>query len=280
MAIDVTPEETDHLLERWDQTDPATQRKIVVQFIKQLAAVSDGLEELVKLQGHYAGLLNAQDGGKRHQFKTGQEWLDRLVRLGTLPAGTASAATLEAGEKGDAEDDKPDPADPPPTKAADARGVELATGVAVKDLPPLAREHRDRLAAKFGMCGEVCITALSHYAEIVEGLPPGDPAYACDPESRAFLRRRMNDLGIPSPATNAPAAVEAQEEYIVRVADEHPRNLYHRIKQTGATVITQLSAPSPGEPPCYLVDATPVQRAKIEISPGVKSVTPNRKIKL
>jgi hypothetical protein len=41
--------------------------------------LEDGLEESVKLQSHYAGLLNAYDGGQRIQFSTGAaQWLERL----------------------------------------------------------------------------------------------------------------------------------------------------------------------------------------------------------
>lgn len=36
------------------------------------------LEEIVKLQAHYAGLLNGYDGGERHQFQSVEEWMDRL----------------------------------------------------------------------------------------------------------------------------------------------------------------------------------------------------------
>jgi hypothetical protein len=36
------------------------------------------LEESVKLQSHYAGLLNQMDGGRRLQFANGQEWEARL----------------------------------------------------------------------------------------------------------------------------------------------------------------------------------------------------------
>ena len=39
------------------------------------------LDESVKLQSHYASLLNMQDGGTRMTFATGQAWLDRLKYL-------------------------------------------------------------------------------------------------------------------------------------------------------------------------------------------------------
>lgn len=39
------------------------------------------LVESVKLQSHYAQLLNGYDGGERMQFETAQAWLDRLRAL-------------------------------------------------------------------------------------------------------------------------------------------------------------------------------------------------------
>jgi hypothetical protein len=40
------------------------------------------LEESVKLQSHYAELLNAYDGGERLTFASAEEWIERLVALG------------------------------------------------------------------------------------------------------------------------------------------------------------------------------------------------------
>jgi hypothetical protein len=39
------------------------------------------LEESIKLQSHYAELLNMHDGGQRKQFKDAKEWLQRLRAL-------------------------------------------------------------------------------------------------------------------------------------------------------------------------------------------------------
>jgi hypothetical protein len=38
----------------------------------------EALEGSVKLQSHYAGLLNIHDGGNRMQFNGAAAWLDRL----------------------------------------------------------------------------------------------------------------------------------------------------------------------------------------------------------
>lgn len=42
------------------------------------------LEESVKLQSHYADLLNIHDGGKRLQFKTVDAWIQRLKEVKVL----------------------------------------------------------------------------------------------------------------------------------------------------------------------------------------------------
>ena len=39
------------------------------------------LEESVKLQSHYAKILNEYDGGKRIIFKNAREWLQRISAL-------------------------------------------------------------------------------------------------------------------------------------------------------------------------------------------------------
>lgn len=50
----------------------------------QLEVLEIALEESVKLQSHYAALLNMHDGGKRLQFTTSEEWIDRLVEIGQM----------------------------------------------------------------------------------------------------------------------------------------------------------------------------------------------------
>lgn len=37
------------------------------------------LDESVKLQSHYAGLLNTYDGGRRLQFRDREAWMERLA---------------------------------------------------------------------------------------------------------------------------------------------------------------------------------------------------------
>lgn len=77
--------EIDKLLERFDQTEPMLQRRIVAQFVSDRAALVTALDKLTKLYGHYATLLNDFDGGRRKPFANAQEWLDRLHELGEIP---------------------------------------------------------------------------------------------------------------------------------------------------------------------------------------------------
>ena len=42
------------------------------------------LEESVKLQSHYATLLNMYDAGERRAFDNAQAWVDCLIDLGKL----------------------------------------------------------------------------------------------------------------------------------------------------------------------------------------------------
>jgi hypothetical protein len=43
--------------------------------------LTEALEESVKLQAHYAELLNMHDGGERLVFKTVAEWRERLTEV-------------------------------------------------------------------------------------------------------------------------------------------------------------------------------------------------------
>lgn len=57
--------------------------------IMRLASSEDlktALEESVKLQSHYAGLLNQYDQGRRMEFPTADAWVARLFETKTLVA--------------------------------------------------------------------------------------------------------------------------------------------------------------------------------------------------
>lgn len=47
---------------------------------KQFTEIRFALEESIKLQSHYAQLMNQIDGGHRREFKDGDEWMKRLKK--------------------------------------------------------------------------------------------------------------------------------------------------------------------------------------------------------
>lgn len=73
----MTNKEIDFVLERFDKTEEKLKRRIVAETLI-------ALEESVKLQSHYAGLLNDYDGGWRMQFKSALEWIERLREIDRL----------------------------------------------------------------------------------------------------------------------------------------------------------------------------------------------------
>lgn len=81
----MTDSEIDIILEQYDRTEPDLQRRIVAQFVADRLALAMALEESVRLQSHYARLLNNFDGGYRHEFKDAQEWLGRLAEIKKIP---------------------------------------------------------------------------------------------------------------------------------------------------------------------------------------------------
>ena len=53
----------------------------IEQLMENREKLEEALEESVKLQSHYAGLLNMYDGGKRTQFQNIDEWIMRLEEV-------------------------------------------------------------------------------------------------------------------------------------------------------------------------------------------------------
>jgi hypothetical protein len=49
--------------------------------IYEIKRLAHALEESVKLQSHYAQLLNSYDGGERIGFDNGEAWLKRLDEI-------------------------------------------------------------------------------------------------------------------------------------------------------------------------------------------------------
>lgn len=58
----------------------------------------------------------------------------------------------------------------------------------MKDVPAPAIAYAKYLGKKYGMCGEVFVTAFAHYAECFEGAEKSDDSlYAANDEARAFF---------------------------------------------------------------------------------------------
>lgn len=55
------------------------------------------------------------------------------------------------------------------------------------ELPKPAFNYMRYLCNKYMVCGEVCLTALSHYAQEIEGLPCNDDLYQIDDEGKAWF---------------------------------------------------------------------------------------------
>lgn len=49
--------------------------------LSSVEETNNALAESVKLQSHYAGLLNMYDGGKRMQFASPRDWMTRLAKV-------------------------------------------------------------------------------------------------------------------------------------------------------------------------------------------------------
>jgi hypothetical protein len=77
-------------------------------------------------------------------------------------------------------------ADPAPRKTAVERAQELMK-VLGRDLPPKALLACNFLARKYDSSGEIMLAVFAGYAQVCEGLPCDDPAYAASPELRAYL---------------------------------------------------------------------------------------------
>lgn len=65
---------------------PASEAKplpILKAASERIAELEAALAESIKLQSHYAALLNMHDGGERVGFESAQEWLERMAALKT-----------------------------------------------------------------------------------------------------------------------------------------------------------------------------------------------------
>jgi hypothetical protein len=74
----MTKQEIDELIWRLESV-PASHGPVLCQLAaKTIRELRAALTESLKLQSHYAGLLNTYDGGKRMQFADNNAWLERL----------------------------------------------------------------------------------------------------------------------------------------------------------------------------------------------------------
>ena len=71
----------------WQSEDcPHDLRAVSAELIvKAFPDLAKALEESVRLQTHYAELLNMHDGGERVGFETADEWINRLRECKVLP---------------------------------------------------------------------------------------------------------------------------------------------------------------------------------------------------
>ena len=59
--------------------------KKFIQHMKFIQILEIALRESLKLQSHYAKLLNQYDYGERMTFESAHQWIERLRATGTLP---------------------------------------------------------------------------------------------------------------------------------------------------------------------------------------------------
>ena len=68
-----------------DDCPPHLRAEAAENIARVFPSIAKALEESVKLQTHYAELLNMHDGGERIGFETADAWIDRLRECNALP---------------------------------------------------------------------------------------------------------------------------------------------------------------------------------------------------
>lgn len=143
---------------------------------RTVALLERALAESVKLQGHYAKLLNMHDGGARHVFASSGEW---LARLDEVPLARAHAREQAIGALG---------------SAAFNRAVALDTRISVAIAELRVGSRIDRmLAARLGIDLAPIIATLEVHLETL----------------RAELRRMTDD---PCPSQPCMTPQDSQVE--------------------------------------------------------------------
>lgn len=66
---------------------------------KEMEEFKIALAESLKLQSHYAKMLNVYDSGERLTFETVESWIERLRECGTLLPDPAEPISLEEYKK-------------------------------------------------------------------------------------------------------------------------------------------------------------------------------------
>jgi hypothetical protein len=70
------------------EIDPDRLEAVIVEALAGYAAtLRVALDESIRLQAHYAELLNQYDGGRRIAFVNAEAWIARLRETRTLPQG-------------------------------------------------------------------------------------------------------------------------------------------------------------------------------------------------
>ena len=62
--------------------------------------------------------------------------------------------------------------------------------VPMKDLPELATDYLHNLSGRTGVCMEICLTAYTAYAQMVEGLPCKDSLYHIPESELAWWKEK------------------------------------------------------------------------------------------
>lgn len=71
-----------HLLdEKWKGVFPLDLANALGDLRIEISRYQIALQKSIKLQSHYAKLLNMYDGGLRMQFKDEHEWIARLIKI-------------------------------------------------------------------------------------------------------------------------------------------------------------------------------------------------------
>ena len=74
------------------------------------------------------------------------------------------------------------------TDACDLGMVMFCGGYPMHSLPIEAQKYANFMCNKYAMCGEVYLTAYTHYAQAVLNLPCKDDGYKLTPEGQKFFK--------------------------------------------------------------------------------------------